>query len=64
MQNLELLIFEMVSKNYMENEKQPPEKTVGEMHKQRETMPDGVRYIIFYTFGETEKPKGEEKKNV
>ena len=48
----------------MENEKQQTEKNVGEMHKQRETMADGVRYIIFYTFGETEKPTNEEKKNV
>jgi hypothetical protein len=24
---------------------------VGEIHKQRQTMPDGKRYIIFYTFG-------------
>ena len=27
------------------------ETSVGEMHKRRETMPDGRRYIIYYTFG-------------
>jgi hypothetical protein len=28
------------------------EKRVGEMHKRRETMADGKRYIIYYTFGD------------
>jgi len=43
----------------MENQEKPPEKAVGEMHKQRETMADGRRFIIYYTFGneETELPK-------
>ena len=27
------------------------ESSVGEMHKRRETMADGRRYIIYYTFG-------------
>ncbi len=35
-------------------EKQLREK-VGEMHKQRQTMADGKRYIIFYTFGNENK---------
>jgi len=39
----------------MENEEKQPEKAVGEMHKRRETMPDGRRYIIYYTFGDEEK---------
>jgi len=50
----------------MENEKYQPENKVGEMHKRRETMPDGKRYIIYYTFGEEEKipPQNEVKENV
>ena len=36
----------------MENEKVNLEETVGEMHKRRETMADGKRYIIYYTFGD------------
>jgi hypothetical protein len=32
---------------------------VGEMRKRREKMADGRRYIIYYTFGENEKPKAE-----
>ncbi len=49
----------------MENEEKQPEKTVGEMHKRRETMPDGKRYIIYYTFGdEKTEPKIEVKENV
>ena len=27
-----------------------PETNVGEMHKRREVMADGRRYIIYYTF--------------
>ena len=38
----------------MENEKKEAEKTVGEMRKRRETMADGRRYIIYYTFGDEE----------
>ena len=30
--------------------------TVGPLHKRRETMADGRRYIIYYTFGD-EKPE-------
>lgn len=29
-----------------------PETSVGEMHKRREVMADGRRYIIYYTFGD------------
>lgn len=38
----------------MENEEQKPEEAGGEMHKRRELMADGRRYIIYYTFGEAE----------
>ena len=54
----------------MRNESNEKTKTgVGEINKRRETMADGRRYIIYYTFGETiETPeKAEEsevKKNV
>ncbi|HXG82820.1 MAG TPA: hypothetical protein VNI84_02235 [Pyrinomonadaceae bacterium] len=49
----------------MENEKKHSEKAVGEMRKRRETMPDGRRYIIFYTFGgEETEPRKEVKENV
>lgn len=49
----------------MENEENELEKTVGEMHKQCETMPDGKRYIIYYTFGNEERePQSEVKENV
>jgi hypothetical protein len=43
----------------MENEENQAEKGIGEMHKRRETMADGKRYIIYYTFGDekTELPK-------
>jgi hypothetical protein len=49
----------------MENEKEL-EKKVGEMHKRRETMADGRRYIIFYTFGDDQKeePQNEVSENV
>lgn len=54
----------------MENEKNELEQRAGEMHKRRETMPDGKRYIIYYTFGEnkeidlTENNSGEVRENV
>lgn len=49
----------------MEKEEQQPETEVGEMHKRRETMPDGKRYIIYYTFGgNIEAPQNEVKENV
>jgi hypothetical protein len=49
----------------MENEKKQPEKIVGEMRKRREPMPDGKRYIIYYTFGdEKTAPKPEVNENV
>ncbi len=37
------------------------ETSVGEMRKRRETMPDGKRYIIYYTFG---AEKGENSESV
>lgn len=51
------------------------ETSVGEMHKRRETMADGRRYIIYYTFGDggenaetvrktTAEEKPEESENV
>ncbi|MDQ3322802.1 MAG: hypothetical protein M3525_10310 [Acidobacteriota bacterium] len=49
----------------METEEKQSEKIVGEMHKRRETMPDGKRYIIFYTFGSEEtEPQNEVSENV
>ena len=36
----------------MENRETKPETSVGEMRKRRETMADGRRYIIYYTFGD------------
>ncbi len=36
------------------------EQTVGEMHKRREMMADGRRYIIYYTFGEESATKAAE----
>lgn len=51
----------------MENEENQLQKTVGEIHKKRETMPDGKRYIVFYTFGREEsepQQNNEVKENV
>lgn len=48
----------------MENEEKKAENKVGEMHKQTETMPDGKRYIIFYTFGDKDESKNEVRENV
>lgn len=49
----------------MENEEKQLEKTIGEMHKRRETMADGKRYIIYYTFGDEEsEPQKEVEENV
>ncbi len=39
----------------MENEEKQLAATVGEMHKRLETMADGKRYIIYYTFDSEEK---------
>ena len=48
----------------METEQQP-EKAIGEMHKRREVMADGRRYIIYYTFGDEEtEPQKEVSANV
>lgn len=55
----------MLIKTQMETEEKQIEQRVGEMHKRRETMPDGKRYIIYYTFGdEEETTSGEVKENV
>ena len=43
----------------MENEEKQPENKVGEMRKRRETMADGKRYIIYYTFGGEEENAGQ-----
>ncbi len=50
----------------MENEEKQPENKVGEMRKRRETMADGRRYIIYYTFSNEEKipQQNEVKENV
>jgi hypothetical protein len=49
----------------METEEKQSEQRVGEMQKRRETMPDGKRYIIYYTFeGEESERQDEVKKNV
>lgn len=55
----------------MEDKETKPETGVGEIRKRRETMADGRRYIIYYTFGETElleendlKPENEVTKDV
>ncbi len=46
-------------------EKNQAEKPVGEMHKRREIMADGRRYIIYYTFGNEEaEPRPEVADNV
>ena len=47
----------------MENEENKQENPVGEMYKETETMADGKRYIIFYTFG-GKNANDEVKKNV
>jgi hypothetical protein len=36
----------------MEDKGKQKQTSVGEMRKRRETMPDGKRYIIYYTFGD------------
>ncbi len=49
----------------MENEQKQSEEKVGEMRKRRETMPDGKRYIIYYTFeNEETEPQNEVSENV
>ena len=49
----------------METEEKQSNDTIGEMRKQRETMPDGKRYIIYYTFDdEDKKAENEVKENV
>jgi hypothetical protein len=52
------------------DENQENKLDISEMHKRRETMADGKRYIIYYTFGESavqsgdNAPKSEETQNV
>ena len=49
----------------MENEEKKAENKVGELRKRPETMADGRRYIIYYTFGdEPTKPQNEVSENV
>ena len=51
----------------MEAEEKQIEHGDGEMHKRRETMPDGKRYIIYYTFGGDDgenESRGEVQENV
>ena len=49
----------------MEDKEKQPETEVGKMHKRRETMADGRRYIIYYTFGDEEAASsGEVSENV
>ena len=49
----------------MENEEKQSEAKVGEMQKRRETMADGKRYIIYYTFGdEKNEPQKEVSEDV
>jgi hypothetical protein len=44
----------------MENEESQVEQIeAGEMHKRRETMPDGKRYIIYYTFENEERSRSD-----
>jgi hypothetical protein len=38
----------------MEDKRKTLKPSVGEMRKRRETMADGKRYIIYYTFGDEE----------
>jgi hypothetical protein len=48
----------------MQDERTKREKQVAPMQKRRETMPDGRRYIIYYTFenGADSVLKAEEEK--
>jgi len=49
----------------METEEKSIETEAGEMHKRRENMADGERYIIFYTFGDEKiETENEVKENV
>jgi hypothetical protein len=49
----------------MKNEEKQLKKAVGEIRKRRETMADGKRYIIYYTFGNEEtEPQNEVSENV
>lgn len=48
----------------MEDNEKTVQETVGEMNKRRETMADGERYIIYYTFGGGEEKESEAKENV
>ena len=43
----------------MKNEEKQLKKAVGEIRKRRETMADGKRYIIYYTFGKIEESPSE-----
>lgn len=45
-------IRHLLTRKQMENEEKKADKAVGEMRKRRETMADGRRYILYYTFGD------------
>ncbi len=48
----------------MPDEKNTSSETVGEMHKRREIMADGRRYLLYYTFGANEAAAQPEAKPV
>lgn len=43
----------------MNSETEKLKTSIGEMHKRRETMADGRRYIIYYTFGNSQSAELE-----
>jgi hypothetical protein len=47
----------------MKERKTDPEKQIGAMQKRRETMADGRRYIIYYTFENSEELSIETSQN-
>ena len=58
-------IRRLLIKIQMETEEKSIETKVGAMHKRREKMADGERYIIFYTFGDEKlEIENEVKENV
>ena len=46
----------------MPDEKHKISDKIGEMHKRRETMSDGKRYLIYYTFGSNTEASDAEVK--
>jgi hypothetical protein len=47
----------------MENEQKKSEASPGAMRKQRVTMADGRRYMIYYTFGDDAETVEDEPEN-